>query len=187
MKKRFDYIKHQAFDIVHKELKVNSGRVDGFDAPKKYHHDPTKLDVFKDFTHYVWWGNELHRASSILIDELTANYNKSTRARSSFFTINAERKINDILQEFYIYDLSLQNLREDILEFQICMLSTHISEKNAEIEALSEQLRYLLSLEDRIINTCNRKLYEISSSRMSFYSLIVAGAAIVVSLVSNLK
>jgi len=39
------------------------------------------------------------------------------------------------------------------------MLATAINEKQAEIKTLSDQLQYLVSIKNRIIETCNRKLY----------------------------
>jgi len=48
------------------------------------------------------------------------------------------------------------------------------------MEALSDQIRYLVSLENKIVETCNRKLYEISSSRITYANLIVAAAALIV-------
>lgn len=186
MKKNITYKKYQAFETVYREIKNESKRINGFDAPKKYHHDPAKLDVFRDFSHYIRWSNELHDTSSKIISELSSIYKKSIKASSSFFQLNTETKINNLLEDFYSYDTSLRNLLNDIFEFQVCMLATHISEKQAEIEALSNQLNHILSLEDKITFTCNRKLYEISSFRISFYALIVSVVAIAVSLISNL-
>lgn len=188
MKQKRIYNKHQAFNVVYKEIKDNSGtRVDGFDAPKLYHHDPSKLDVFKDFSHYIRWANELYSSTHKLFIQLREVCDKSTRATSSYYMLNSERRLKNILKELDDFQVDMQSLREDIHEFQICMLATHISEKLTEIEALSDQLRQLSFMEDRIIETCNRKLFEISSSRMSFYSLLVSSVAVIVSFTAILS
>lgn len=185
MSQRRIYNKHQAFNVVYKEIKDNSGtRVDGFDAPKRYHHDPSKLEVFKDFSHYIRWANELYGFTNKLFLQLRTIYGKSTRATSSYYVLNSERRLKNVLKELDNFQVDILYLREDIHEFQMCMLATHISEKLTEIEALSEQLRQLSFMEDRIIETCNRKLFEISSSRMSFYSLSVSFVALIVSFIA---
>lgn len=185
LKQRRIYNKYQAFNIAYKEIKDNSGtRADGFDAPKQYHHNPSKLAVFKDFSHYIKWANELFGSTNTLLIQLRAIYDKSARATSSYYILNSETSYKNILKELDDFQVDMQYLREDIHEFQMCMLATHISEKLTEIEALSDQLRQLLFMEDRIIETCNRKLFEISSSRMSFYSLLVASVAVIVSFIA---
>lgn len=182
MKQRRIYSKHQAFNAAYKKIKGNLGtRVDGFDAPKQYHHNPSKLEVFKDFSHYIRWANELYGSANVLISKLRAVYVSLTRATSSYYILDSERRLKDILKEFDDFQVDIQYLREDIHEFQMCMLATHISEKQAEMEALSDQSRQLLFMEDRIVETCNRKLFEISSSRMSFYSLLVSSVAVILS------
>ena len=182
------YLKHQAFEKTHKEIQDDSSktRVDGFDAPKQYHHDPSKLEIFKDFSHYIKWANELYSSGIKIIGKLELIYDESTKATSSYYKLNSERKIEDILKKLGSFQADTGNLREDIREFQICMLATHISEKGVEIEALSDQVRQLSFMEDRIIDTCNRKLFEISSSRMSFYSLLVSTMALGVSFIAIL-
>ncbi len=176
------YNEHQAFSTVYKKIKNSSKtRVDGFDAPKQYHHSPSKLKVFRDFSHYIRWATELYSSASDLISELKVIYDKSTSATSSYYILASERGVENILEELNNLQVDIQYLREDIHEFQVCMLATHISEKQAEIEPLSDHLRQLSFMEDRIIETCNRKLFEISSRRMSFYSLLVSSIAIVIS------
>ena len=53
---------------------------------KKYHHAPTKLDIFKHFTHYVLWSNELYSSSIQLINVLKQLYNESIAATSTWST-----------------------------------------------------------------------------------------------------
>lgn len=178
------YKKHDAFNSAYNEINVNLTNQDGFDAPKQYHHDPSKLDMFKHFRAYLIWAGKLYNSSHKLINKLINIYEQSSRASSSYKTLNAERKLNLILRELDQLSPQLNDIREDIIEFQKCILATNISEKEAEIEALTDQLNQLSSLENRIIETCNRKLYEISSSRMSFYSLSIALIALVVSMIS---
>lgn len=177
------YAKHQAFNAVYKELtnEPNTGGAD-FDVPKKYHHAPKKLAVFSNYRGYIRWANELYDASSKLVIELKHIYNKSRKESSSWY--NSKNSLNNILKELDKLESSLEDLYDDILEFQRCMLATGISEKQAEIEALSDHLRHLGSLETKIIETCNRKLYEITSSQMTLASIIVALSALFVSIVS---
>ncbi|MFH1610814.1 MAG: hypothetical protein ABIJ43_05940 [Candidatus Beckwithbacteria bacterium] len=182
MEKTRIYTKHQAFNIVYKELKKNPNRAGGFEAPKKYHYAPKKLDIFTDFTHYTRWSNELHSYSTRLISSLRNLYGKS-RDTSSLWYKN-KNKLNSILKKFDLLKLDIEDLYDDIFEFQNCMLATHIGERNASINALSNQVWYLTTLENKIIETCNRKLYEISSSRLSYTNLFIALVALLVSLLS---
>lgn len=64
------------------------------------------------------------------------------------------------------------------------MLATAINEKQAEIKTLSDQLQYLVSIKNRIIETCNRKLYEISSSRITHANILIAIVALIISIIS---
>ena len=183
MKKTGLYTKHQAFDIVYKQIKKHpKAMTDGFDSPKKYHHAPDKLEVFTNFKAYVCWANELHAFSTQLISLLRDLYNKSKTSTSSW---NANKKhLNNILNEYDELKSDLENLYDDIFEFQNCMLATSINQKHAEIEALSDQTRYLTALENNIVDTCNRKLYEISSSRFTFANMFIAIVALLISLFS---
>lgn len=183
MKKDRIYIKHQAFNTIYKELKENPevGAAD-FDVPKKYHHAPAKLDIFTSYTGYIRWSNELYAASTRLISKLRNIYSESKKENSSWY--NSRNSLNNILRELDKLKTDLEDLYDDIFEFQNCMLATGINEKHAEIEALSDQVRYLVSLENKIVETCNRKLYEISSSRMTIANVIIALSALLISVVS---
>lgn len=187
MKKNL-YTKNQAFDRAYSRIKNQSGiRLDGFDAPKKYHHNPDKLKIFKDFSHYLAWANELYENSSEMSNHLRRIYNNASSASSSFYKFNSEKRLFGVLRELDGIQSALNDLKDDIREFQSCMLATHISEKEAEIEILSDQLRHLSSLEQTIMDICNRKLFEISSVRMSSYSLLVSLAALFLALFSLLR
>ena len=177
------YKRHQAFNKVYLEIKIDHKMdMDGFETPKQYHHDPSKLDVFKNFTHYISWANELFASGKELIKHLKIIYDTSSRASSSFYELNSEKYLKDILSDLDDCALDLESFRDDIHEFQLCLLATHISEKGTEIQALSEHLDHLSFMELKIIETCNRKMFEISSSRMAFYSSLISFIAVVLSL-----
>ena len=178
-KKNRVYTKHKAFNRVYKELKKNpKAGAAGFDAPKKYHHAPNKLSLFTSFVGYTRWSNELYAASTQLISILRNTYGKSEKESSAWHS--NKKSLNSILGELDTLKTDLENLYDDIFEFQNCMLATRINQKHAEMEALSDQIRYLVSLENKIIETCNRKLYEISSSRITYANLLVASVALIV-------
>lgn len=177
------YTKHQAFNTAHKELEKNSKDLNGgFDRPKKYHHAPDKLGAFTSYIGYFYWSNDLYASSTQLVGLLRKIYDKSEEAKSSWS--DNKNKLNSILEEFDQLKLDLEDLYDDISEFQNCMLATDIQEKQAQIEALSDQVRYLVTLENKIIETCNRKLYEISSSRITYANLSIALVALLVSALS---
>jgi len=177
------YTKHQAFNTAYAELKNNSKDLnDGFDRPKKYHHAPDKLDIFTSYKGYFYWSNDLYASSTLLIGLLRDIYDKSEKAKSSWS--DKKNKLNSILEEFDQLRPDLEDLYDDISEFQNCMLATDINEKQAQIEALSDQVRYLATLENKIIETCNRKLYEISSSRITYANLFIAVVALLISALS---
>lgn len=179
------YTKHKAFNTAHKELAAENKKPrDGFVRPKKYHHAPDKLNDFTSYIGYFYWSNELYTASSELIILLRNIYDRAESATSSWH--NSKKNLNQVLEDYNHLKLSLNNLYDDISEFQSCMLATDISEKQAQIEALSDQVRLLGTLENKIIETCNRKLYEISSSRVTYANLFIALVALFVSVLSIL-
>lgn len=173
------YTKHQAFNTVYKELKKNpeAGAAD-FDTPKKYHHAPDKLSLFTSYVGYIRWSNELYAASTQLMSVLRNTYDRSIKENSVWHS--NKKNLNGVLGKLDALKRDLEDLYDDIFEFQNCMLATGINEKHAEMEALSDQIQYLVSLENKIVETCNRKLYEISSSRITYANLIVAAAALIV-------
>lgn len=183
MKKNRIYTKYQAFDVAHKVIKENSkSSEDGFDRPKKYHHAPEKLKDFSSYIGYFHWSNELYAASTTLIGLLRGIYDRAEEAKSAWY--DSKNNLNNILDEYDQLKSSLNDLYDDISEFQNCILATDIHEKQAQIEALSDQVRYLGTLENKIIETCNRKLYEISSSRITYANLSIALVALFVSVLS---
>jgi len=179
LKKNRIYTKHKAFNLVYEELQKDpqAGAAD-FDVPKKYHHAPDKLSLFTSYVGYIRWSNELYAASTKLMGLLKNTYDRSRKESSSWY--NNKNNLNNILEELDVLKTDIEDLYDDIFEFQNCMLATGISEKYAEMVALSDQIRYLVSLENKIVETCNRKLYEISSSRITYANLFVASAALIV-------
>ncbi len=86
MKKNRVYIKHQAFDTAHEELKKNpEADAASFVAPQKYHHAPDKLDVFTNYKPYFIWSNELYASSVQLINLLRKIYDRSEKATSHWY------------------------------------------------------------------------------------------------------
>lgn len=185
MTNNYTYTKHKAFNLAYTEiLNGDKNPNDGFVRPKKYHHAPEKLSDFTSYIGYFYWSNELYTASSELIILLRNIYDRAEAATSSWH--NSKNNLNRVLEDYNQLKLSLNDLYDDISEFQNCMLATDISEKQAQIEALSDQVRLLGTLENKIVETCNRKLYEISSSRVTVANLTIALVALFVSILSVL-
>lgn len=183
MKRKYLYTKHQAFNNAHKLIKDNSKSSEsGFERPQKYHHSPEKLKDFASYITYSHWSNELFAASTELIKLLRETYDRAEEASSDWYS--NKNNLNSLLDEYRGFRSSLSNLYDDISEFQNCMLATDISEKQAEIGALSDQVKHLITLENKIIETCGRKLYEISSSRVTYANLFIALVALFVSILS---
>ena len=183
MKKERIYIKHQAFNTAYiKIVKNSSNSDDGFVRPMKYHHAPEKLKKFTSYVQYFHWSNELYVASSKLITILREIYDKAEIAKSAWY--NSRDGLHTRLSEYKQFKISLSDLYDDISEFQNCMLATDISEKQAQIEALSDQVRLLGTLENKIIETCNGKLHEINSSRITVTNLSIALIALFISILS---
>jgi hypothetical protein len=186
MKKNRAYIKHQAFDTAHEELKKNpEADAASFVAPKQYHHAPDKLDSFKDYRSYFIWSNELYASSVQLMNVLRKIYDRSEKTPSHWY--ESKKKLKGILEEFDRLDSDLEDLYDDISEFQNCILATGIFEKQAQIQALSDQVQSLSTLENKITETCNRKLYEISSSRSTYANLFIALTALLVAVLSLVR
>lgn len=183
------YRKYDAFNSVYEEIRRSKpgARVDGFEAPKKYHHDPERLEVFNDFSHYFAWAGELYRAANKIASHLREIYNELNETSSSFYKLNTQKNLAKIYDKYEKFEQNLEDIYSDIEEFQTSMLATHISEKETEIGVLSDQRRNLLDLENRIIESYNRKLNEVSSSKISFWSLFLSFIAIVLATTSLLK
>ena len=185
MKKGQIYSKHEAFNAAHKEVvDENKKSDDGFVRPKKYHHAPKKLQAFTNYVGYFHWSNELYASSLKLVSLLRKIYDRAEVAQSSWY--ESKDNLNNILDDYNQLKLSLNDLYDDISEFQNCMLSTDISEKQAQIEALSDQMRLLETLENKIVGTCSRKLYEISSSRVTVANISITLTALFISVLSVL-
>lgn len=183
MKNKQIYIKHQASDTAYNEVvKRNKQNDNGFIRPKKYHHNPAKLKKFTSYVGYLHWSGELFSASAKISLLLRRIYDNAKRAKSSWH--ENKNELNSILNEYESLKPSLNDLYDDIVEFQNCMLATDISEKQAEIETLSDRVKHLATLEIQIIEICNRKLYEISASRVTITNTLIAIAALFVSLLS---
>lgn len=179
------YKKHQAFNAAYEEIiKGNKNSENGFIRPQKYHHNPKKLNDFKSYIGYFHWCDELYSASSMLIILLRKIYDRAEVAPSAWFT--NKNKLNETIKDYNKIKLSMNDLYDDIAEFQNCMLATDVSEKQAQINALSDQVRLLGTLENKIIETSNRKLYEISASRVTVANILIASAALLVSILSIL-
>lgn len=179
------YTKHQAFNSAYTEiLNGDKNPNDGFTRPKKYHHAPEKLKSFTSYVGYFQWSNELYASSLKLVSLLRKIYDRAEVAKSSWY--ESKDNLNSIFDDYNQLKLSLNDLYDDISEFQNCMLATDISEKQAQIEALSDQMRLLGTLENKIVETSSRKLYEISSSRVTVANLSIALVALFVSILSVL-
>jgi hypothetical protein len=177
------YIKHQAFDSAYEEVENGKELQEiGFELPKTYHHDPIRLDRFKHYTHYLNWLNKLYSSTNDLINELENIYNDAKRA--NLCILSSRAKISNILSELEKISIDLYDLRNDILEFENCVLATHISGNDGYIAVISGQRKYIDSLETRIIDTCNQKIYEISSKRLSLAGIIIGLCAVIVATVS---
>lgn len=186
MKKSRVYIKYQAFGTAYEELKKNpEADAASFVAPQKYHHAPDKLAIFTNYKAYFIWSNELYTSSVKLIVLLRKIYDKSEKATSHWH--ESKKKLKGILEEFGQLKPDLEDLYDDISEFQNCMLATGISEKQAQIQALSDQVQYLSTLESKIIETCNRKLSEISSERFTYTNLLIAFVALLVAILALVR
>ena len=79
-------------------------------------------------------------------------YHRAMQAPSMWYTNKAN--LNEILDCYDKHQSDLNNLYDDISEFQNCMLVTDINQKQAEIETLSDQVRILTLLESKIIIKC---------------------------------
>lgn len=178
------YIKHQAFDSAYEEVKNETSFQDnGYELPKTYHHDPNKLDIFKHYTHYFSWLNKLYASTNDLINELEKIYNDAKNANLSILNFR-NKAISNILSDLERISVDLRDLKNDILEFENCILATNIRGNHGYIAVISGQRKYIDSLEARIIETCNRKIYEISSVRVSVVGIIVGLCAVFVATVS---
>lgn len=172
------YLKNEAFNKVYEELQKNpNADAANFDSPKRYHPEPEKLNLFKSYIGYARWSNELYAASVKLLDILREIYNRSKKEKASWYS--NKKGLNKILEEVDLIKIDLDCLYNDIYIFQKCMLATGIDQKGDEIEALSDQIRNLTGTENLIFEICNRKIYEISSTRMTLANFLVALAAII--------
>src|SRR3989344_1989452 len=112
MKKAVVYFRHQAFINAYKTIKGFKKPVDGFERAKKYHHAPGKLKDFTSYTGYLNWANELYEASVKLISLLRKLYERTEKAKSSWYS--NKKNLNSILVKLGRVKRSLNNLYDDI-------------------------------------------------------------------------
>jgi len=186
---RKKYKRHQAFEKTYKEIKDNPHEYEkgGFEQAKKYHYAPEKLSIFIHYRAYFLWANNLYDSSKKTIESLEKIYSNARSAPASFYILNSEKLFERILESENTLSHQIEYIRDDIREFQACMLATDIQEKQAQIEILSNQLMQIVGLENKIIETCNRKLDQISSGRVAFCSLFVSCIALIISIISLFK
>lgn len=172
------YTKGQAFNKTYSKVKTRKEIPNGYERAKSYHHDPKKLDIFKHYTNYQSWSGELYSSSTNLNNLLRTIYNKASQASSLWYKKN---QLDYILDEYYELQPDLKDLYDDIAEFQKCFLATDIRGKSDEIILLSDQIKHLTTFERNIVETCNQKFSEISSTRLSITNLVIASIAIIIS------
>ena len=183
MKRQEIYIKHEPFNKVYKEI-MSESEFDSasFSAAKSYHHNPEKLEVFDHYTKYVKWFNELYKHSQMIIKEMTNLYDKSKLLNSSWFS--SKKKAKNVITKVYALEKSIKDFIDDVMEFQRCVLATGIRDNFGYSSTLTHQIRSIEYLKNSINLTCNTKITEISSSRITIIGLLISISALATSFIS---
>lgn len=188
------YKLHHAFDKVLSEMQgkvFNNPTQEGeefiagdFRIAVKYHHDPVKLEKFNTFYSkgYLRWCDELCYAGNQLIIETLSLVADGDKTKSSWYV--SKRHLDCTMQSYLQLKLSIDDFVKDVFEFQNCMLATGINNKEGYVQVLSDILHYLGNLETRFTNTVNRKILEISNSRIAILSLFLSFCALSTSIIS---
>lgn len=122
MKNNIIYEEHQAFNNVYEEIENNSEvNSHNFEAAKLYHHAPDKLNEFQDYKAYLKWLDVLYLAAQKLSKELDRLYNKLINQEWPWYNCKSKNEINGIISELNELEPVINNLRNDIREYQSCV------------------------------------------------------------------
>jgi hypothetical protein len=133
----------------------------------------------KYYVPYAIWFNELFVAGQNLISKYQDINRNANNQKESWFT--SKKGLNNILLELANYDNDLIDFRNDVTEYQRCVLATDVYQKIGYADTLSDQLRFIDVIESKAIATVDRKLSNIDNTRMQGIGLIISIGAFITS------
>jgi len=178
------YNRHQAFNKISTyDSKILKGEkeYDPYENALRYHHDSDKMKEIghKYYVPYAIWFNELFVAGQNLISKYQDINRNANNQKESWFT--SKKGLNNILLELANYDNDLIDFRNDVTEYQRCVLATDVYQKIGYADTLSDQLRFIDVIESKAIATVDRKLSNIDNTRMQGIGLIISIGAFITS------
>ncbi|MDR3586121.1 MAG: hypothetical protein P4L59_12470 [Desulfosporosinus sp.] len=174
---------HQAFDETYNKLKNDPELPEeGFAASLAFHHAPEKLSVFKDFRGYGAWYSTLYDYGIKVREVLKKIYDKAEKLGSSWH--NGKKSLKELLESLRDLEQDIGNFRSDVSECQLCYIAGDIFGKHGYVNTLSDLIWEIDEIKSKIHTTVNRKLTEISTTRMTIVSLGISTLALVFSLLS---
>lgn len=184
------YNRHQAFN---KLSTYDSGVLKGekeydpYENALRYHHDSDKMKEIghKHSVTYIIWFNELFDIGQDLISKYQDINRNANNQKGNLFT--GKIGLNNILLELANYDNDLIDFRNDVAEYQRCVLAADVYQKIGYSDALSDQLRFLDVIESKAIATVDRKLSNIDNTRMQGIGLIISIGAFITSYLALIK
>ncbi|WP_281998921.1 hypothetical protein [Priestia flexa] len=184
------YRRHQAFDKIttyDSEILKGEKEYDPYENALQYHHDSDKMKEIghKYYVPYAIWFNELFVVGQNFIAKYQDINRDANSQKESWFIRKTELK--NILLELANYDSDLIDFRNDVTEYQRCVLASDVHQKIGYAETLSDQLRFIDAIESKIIATVDRKLSNIDNTRMQGIGLVISVAAFITSYLALVK
>jgi hypothetical protein len=170
------YKEHGAFERAFESVKVVPNEYSGYVEATQFHHAPDKLELFKHFTGYLRWFNELYSDGQHVVRQIEEIWSELNQLKTSWYS--RTRSIRNLLNQLYRHDSDITAFRSDVAEFQICMMATGIHEKEGYTSSLQDLVRRLDALESRIILTANSQVSSINTTRLTIVGLFLSALAV---------
>lgn len=134
---------------------------------------------------YRAWAIKLFEHGQALMADADGLLDQARRTRVSLLPCRS--LLHTLLSETFHLMSVASVFRKEVGECQNHLLGSSLNAREGDIAALAEMVDNLDGRIKLTIDTINRKLYEASTTRLTYTNLIVSLAAVVVALLSYLK
>lgn len=170
------YKEHGAFERAFEWVKANPDEYNGYVEATQFHHAPDKLELFKHFSGYLKWFNELYSDGQHVVRQVEKIWSELNQLKTSWYS--RTRSIRNILDQLYSHDSDITAFQSDVAEFERCMMATGIHEKEGYTSSLQDLVHRLDALEPRIILTANSQVSSINTTRLTLVGLFLSALAV---------
>ncbi|MEA1961825.1 MAG: hypothetical protein U9N81_11265, partial [Bacillota bacterium] len=95
------------------------------------------------------------------------------------FVITGNLKLSPYIQKEKELQVDLHDYRVDVAEYQSCLLAAEMNHQDSYVEVLSDLIRHLDLIENRIITNINAKISELNTNRLTLFALMLSLSAVI--------